>query len=131
MVGQRGGRHLPTAEADAGAGEVLVWEEAVTGQVLVCDLPAEALTQGLRVNTPQTQRMISPIHENRIFVHINHHCLKHTILKLLLSLMLVEWFYTFVFWFCFDFWLSKGSEFLGKSPSHNKCNMINNMKLLF
>lgn len=42
-----GQRYEPTAEADAGAGKVLIWEEGITGDVLIWNVPTEALTQGL------------------------------------------------------------------------------------
>lgn len=42
-----GQRHVPTAEADAGAGKVLIWEEGITGDVLIWNVTTEALTQGL------------------------------------------------------------------------------------
>lgn len=41
-------RDIPTAEAEAGAGKVLIWKEGVTGHVLVWNLLTEALAQGLR-----------------------------------------------------------------------------------
>lgn len=41
-------RHVPTAEAEARAGKVLIWKEGVTGHVLFGNLPAKALAQSLR-----------------------------------------------------------------------------------
>lgn len=40
--------HLPTAEAQARAGEVLIWEEGAVRHLVIRDLPAEAVAQGLR-----------------------------------------------------------------------------------
>lgn len=47
QVFQQGERHIPTAEADAGAGKVLVREEGVTGHVLIWNVSTEPLAQGL------------------------------------------------------------------------------------
>lgn len=44
---KQGQRHVPTAEADAGAGKVLIWEEGITADVLIWNVTTEALTQGL------------------------------------------------------------------------------------
>ena len=38
---------LPATEAEAGAGEIFIGEEAIVGYELIRDLPIEALTQGL------------------------------------------------------------------------------------
>lgn len=40
--------HLPTAEAEAWAGEVLIWKEWITGHVLIWNIATEALAQGLK-----------------------------------------------------------------------------------
>lgn len=50
-----GERHLPTAEAEAGAGKVLVWEERVARHLLIWNIPAEAFTQGLEEGTRRRQ----------------------------------------------------------------------------
>lgn len=42
-----GQRYVPTAEADAGAGKVLIWEEGITGDVIFWNVTTEALTQSL------------------------------------------------------------------------------------
>lgn len=49
LAGQQkpGQRYVPTAEADGGAGKVLIWEEGITGAVLIWNVSTEALTQGL------------------------------------------------------------------------------------
>lgn len=42
-----GQQYVPTAEADAGAGKILIWKEGITGDVLIWNVPTEAVTQGL------------------------------------------------------------------------------------
>ena len=50
-------RHVPTAEAEAGAGEVLIRKEGVTGHVFIGYLPAKALAQGLKEGNKETERV--------------------------------------------------------------------------
>lgn len=40
--------HSPTAEAQARAGEVLIWKEGVTAHLLIWYISAKTLTQGLK-----------------------------------------------------------------------------------
>lgn len=55
-----GRRYVPTAEADAGAGEVLIWEEGITGDVIIWNVPTEALTQGLAQGVEVKTTMLLP-----------------------------------------------------------------------
>jgi hypothetical protein len=45
--GQHGWSHLPTAEAQGGAGEVLIWKKGAVRHLVIRDLTAKAVAQCL------------------------------------------------------------------------------------